>query len=310
MKILYVARFGPRDNQDEEAIAWAFKELGHEVFRIEEHQSGMALGLRADFLLFHKWSDVETMAKVSNIGHFNATKRGVPCFLWFFDLVDGKEESLVRRSWFRKKWVAEVEPYCTAAFYTDGDWVAKNPVGRVHLLQGADERVAGPGEPLHPGMGPTAPILFLGMPNHGEKRLAHLAELEKRFGDRFHVMGGGSRTRKHGRELADICASTKIVIAPDGPCSDRYWSNRVYLITSLGGFLLHPYCAELTLQYEPDKELKFYRSRPELENLIDYYLSNDWERQRMALAGYEATVARHTYKHRCADLIREVQQRI
>ena len=211
----------------------------------------------------------------------------------------------------------DITPHCTLLFLTDGDAVAEDQSGKfVWLMQGADERVAGPGKALAPN--PYPPILFTGMVNHGLKRRSHVEHLKERWGERFLVMGdGGPRYRKHGRELADVFASVKVVVAPDGPSTDCYWSNRVYLTLGLGGFLLHPFCKGLRDQYQ-DYELVMYHDRDELDDMIECFLMRkspatgvdfDESRELHREAGLKVTMERHLYRHRVEELLRIVKER-
>lgn len=316
MRILFVAKHDSGDNDDEGAVAHALTALGHDVVKVHELRKHRKPGdedlLRArdyDFCLFFKWGTVSEIQQVA-----------VPRAFWFFDMVrpvDG-DPTLSARSAHRVQWMNDVMEYCTTGFCTDGDWVDhwnNDPRSRrqgklYHLMQGADERYIGFGTPIPGYDGPE--ILFTGMINHGQKRAAHVAHLKDRYGSRFGVLGdGGPRHRKHGRALADLFASVKIVVAPDGPNTDLYWSNRVYLTTGLGGFLLHPYCAGLEQQYSPN-DLRYYHSPDDLDHLIDFFLQEDGPDGRLAWAkkGYEATISKSLYRHRCEVLIDVMKERL
>lgn len=228
------------------------------------------------------------------------------------------DPTLHARSLTRIAWCRDVLPHVLLGFHTDGDWVAADTSGKLRwLMQGFDERVAGFGRHV-PKDGRAfmpdevrPPILFTGMVNHGRKRAEHVEHLIQRWGDRFKVMGdGGPKWRKHGRELADVFASVKIVVAPDGPSTDRYWSNRVYNTLGLGGFLLHPYCKGLEDQYGWPHELPVYENREHLDELIGFYLdsANELRRKALMIEGHSATMQRHLYRHRVAGLLRMVKE--
>lgn len=312
MKIIFIAKHGSGDNDDEGAVAHALRELGHDVTLVHElkrhrdpvQRHDLSRGT-FDLCLFFKWE---------NVGEIGDLSRRVPCVLWYFDLVaNDTDPTLAARMRGRREWFKAVMPYCRAGFVTDGDWadrwnteadrkasVVTTP--RLHwLTQGMDERVAG----LGVGIGPGPDILFTGMVHHGRKRADHVARLRERYGDRFHVLGdSGPRHRLHGRKLADLFATAGVVVAPDGPVTDRYWSNRVYLTCGLGGFLLHPRCEGLTRQYEPGTELEYYADRRHLEDMINFYLDRSEARTLMKLAGLKATLERNLYRHRVAELIK------
>lgn len=324
MRILFVAKHGDHDNQDELAITHALTKLGHEVIEVQElrrhrpfQEDIISAVKRAsggssefDFCLFLKWEVVSEIAVVA---------RMMPCCFWYFDLISNTDDpTLSDRMAWRRRWFNDVIPHCVTAFLTDGDWVEEvngDSAGwgrpKVHwLMQGADERYVGMGESIY-GKHPEVSypdILFTGTRYHGAKRADHITRLERRYGSRFGVIGENQRQspRRHGRELADLFASCKVVVAPDGPCTDRYWSNRVYLTAGFGGYLIHPLCKGLEPHYNT-AELRQYRDRDELERMIDYALECPSEIPTMRMFGLNATVQRNLYRHRCewlADVMR------
>jgi hypothetical protein len=299
MHVIYVANHRPHDNLDEEAIAWSLMKLGHTVTPIRE-DGAKFVGvdkLDADFLLFHKWEDYDVMAKVR-----------IPMVGWYFDLISNRDDpTLARRMDVRRKWFSKVLPHCKLMFFTDGDWVDADTTGKLRFLpQGCDERVAGFGKAPKSDRG-RPPILFTGMVNHGRKRTEHIERLQARYGNMFEVFGDrfGPNYRVHGRCLADLMAD-RIVIAPDGPGTDRYWSNRVWLTLSLGGFLLHPYCSGLKAYYT-EEQLVTYHDRDQLEALIDHNLQHPEARVEAVRKGYDRTLKEHTYKQRCKELVNTVK---
>jgi len=316
MKILFVAKHGSGDNNDEDAVTYALRQLGHEVttvhemrrHRSTEEEAMLRQSSSFDFCLFFKW---DTQSEIEAIK--------CPKAFWYFDMVQSVEDdpTLKARSDYRVEWMNRVIPQCLVGFCTDGDWVNDWNKGTVHednnklvnLTQGADERYIGLGEPMSSYNG--GDILFTGMVNHGQKRAAHVAHLRQRYGDRFSVLGdGGPRHRLHGRALADLFASVKVVVAPDGPNTDRYWSNRVYLTTGLGGLLIHPMCEGLFKHYSMN-ELMYYENAEHLDQVIDMVLTlSDEQRLEIRKAGLKAATERNLYRHRCVQLVKEVEARL
>lgn len=312
MRILYVAKHDSGGGDDEGAITHALTALGHEVQRLREERGKYAFRVanRTDLLFFHGWRDVGML-------RFFGGK--APRVFWNFDLVEWVgDPSLEARNRARLAWMRDVLPHVELGFCTDGDWVERVNSGGAGegffpgkgklywLMQGADERVIGLGEGWgEPGREEfLTPLLFLGTA-HGAARKGWVAELTARYHGHFlHTRRG-----YYGRDLANRLAGTKVVVAPDVPVTDRYWSNRVYVTLGAGGLLLHPSSAGLAEQYGPDKELVFYRDRGELCEKIDRYLVQPGERRRLALAGLERTRAAHLYQHRCRELLRVVAER-
>lgn len=300
MKILYIAKHGPHDNQDEDAIAHALRVLGHEVFCIQQKDRGSVIhtikAYPADFCLFHKWDNLDTMRELS---------RRMPMFCWFFDLVDLRDLGFGPRSDSRINWMNSITPYCRGLFLTDGDYVdrmqSEGSTKFISLSQGMDERVAGPG---YKAYDPIA-LLFTGTSIHGTVRQDFVLFMRETYKDHFAVVGEhGARNRVHGRELANLFASARIVIGPEGPVTDRYWSNRAYLTCGLGGFLIHAYSAGLLEQYP---HLDMYRSREDLTTKISLYLSDSNYRENTIHTNYQHTMRYHLYRHRCETLIETVK---
>lgn len=313
MKILFIAKHGPIDNQDEDAVTYALTQLEHEVVCVEENPRRRkesekeleSIALTCDFALGFKCPTISLLGNLP-----------CPKVIWYFDKVgDGGDTSLTPRSKSRIAWFRDMLPYCRIAFITDGDFVASNPWDYTRkgvikqLMQGTDERFIGFGQYPKDSIEQPPEIVFAGMVNHGQDRAAHIRHLQGRWNSHFGILGdGGLGRRIHGRQLADYFSATKIVVSPQGPNTDRYWSNRVYLTTGLGGFLLHPYCDGLVDHYTPNKDLIYYHDWKELDDLIVYYLNNDTAREEMRQAGYERTIKDHLYRHRCQTLIKLVEE--
>lgn len=294
MKIGYVAKHDSGGSDDEGAIVYALEKLGHEVLRLRESRGSRAHHLACDFILFHKWSDTLAMKRCR-----------VPLVFWYFDLVDYPDPTLLHRNEQRKDWMRRITPLVRLGFCTDGDWVSRDTSGKLHVLrQGADERIVGLGEP-YPNV--SYDILLTGIrAGGGRKRISFIDEMRKTYGDRFyHVQTGVYR-----EELKRLIASSKIVVAPDGPVTDSYWSNRVYNALGFGAFLLHPYCRELVGEYLPWKDFLFYANRDHLHQLIASSLAHPLSRKVVSDGGLAYTKEKHLYRHRCEELVRIVKEKL
>lgn len=303
MKILFVAKHGEHDNSDEDAVAFALEKLGHQVIKVHElqrHRNGVdPLKVDADMCLFFKWESYFEVAEIA---------KRMPVFCWYFDLISSTDQTLAKRMEFRRMWFDRMLPHLTLFFCTDGDWVVqRDDTDKMRwLMQGMDERVAGLGtrsEVLPP------PILFTGTPNHGEARRQQISLLQDRYKDKFQMIGaGGPNGRIHGRNLADLFASVKCVVAPIGPVTNLYWSNRVYLTTGLGGALLHPSTFNIHEHYS-GMEIVYYDGIQDCYNVVEQMIDTRWEvidiwRQ----SGFNRTMAEHTYFHRCQTMMKWIQE--
>lgn len=288
--IAYLAKHQSGGNDDEGSIAFALEQLGHRVERLREYKAIHAHKMPGDFMLVHHCSDFHSLRRVT-----------IPKVFWCFDLIDAKDRLVGVRSHSRTTWVREATEVCDLGFLTDGDWVDQDKTGKLHWLpQGADERRLDMQVTSEPG----AELLFLGIAKNGTKRLSFVQVMRERYGDRFqHVERG-----VYGESFVQVVRNAAINVAPDGPVSDRYFSNRCVNVLGAGGFLLHPYSRAIADMYP--EGVVFYRSREELHQLIAEYLERPEERRRIAAAGLEQTKAKHLYRHRCVELLRVVKERL
>ncbi len=311
MKVLYVANHGQtRSNDDEGSIADAFVRLGHKVECLPETDSPLsdwvmeAMSREFDMLLFHKWCNANTLQQLK-----------LPKVFWYFDLVNWPGDPTIRaRCKTRIDWMSTMIPIVDAGFCTDGTWVEKaNAYPEVAnkliwLTQGADQRIATRlGFDVHKRHG----LLFTGIKRQGGLgRLSFVENIHDTYGEAD--KGGEFKhisTGCYGKTLLHEMAKAQIILAPDSPVTNNYWSNRVYITLGFGGFILHPYCSELAKQYQDGMEIVFYHNRDELHKLILYYLENPAEAQAIAKAGYERTKKEHLYVHRVESLIKTLTDR-
>lgn len=294
MNITYVARHGQNDsNDDEGAIAYALEQLGHKVTCIHESKGRLAFRHPGDFLLFHKWNNVVGMKQ-----------SGMPRVFWFFDLVEHHDKDLASRCKSRKDWMRMAMQQVILGFCTDGGWVANDTTRKlIKLEQGVDERILGHKSSSEDRI----PILFTGITKGGgETRISFVETMAQKYGKKFVQVESGVYRQK----LADLVGRADIVVAPDGPITDSYWSNRVYLMLGLGAFLLHPHCKDLEQHYKDGVELVYYRNRDELHSKIAYYQERPEQREQIRLAGLARTKAEHTYRHRCTKLLEAVEEKL
>lgn len=292
MKILYVAKHHQRSsNDDEGSVSYALQALGHEVIEMQEQHGARDINKhRADFVLFHHWRECTVASRL-------------PKVFWCFDLIDYPDPSIEVRCKTRVRWAEQARDASIIGFHTDGDWVARDTTGKLHwLMQGADERIVGRGDPKR--VTSKFDILFTGMSRGGGRlRESFVEEMHHRWSSKFTQIPAGS----YRETLASVLANTKIAVAPDSPCTPRYWSNRVYTTLGFGGFLLHPYCDGLLHHYTAN-ELAMYGDREHLHSIIDYFLAMTAEqRTEISERGMQRTMKDHLYRHRVAELIEKVK---
>ena len=186
MKVLYIAKHGSGDNDDEGAITYALRKLNHTVHCVKEPYAEAALQIRdADLLLFHKLERFDVIQQCD-------AKAKV---FWYFDLVEYPDETLKERNSVRSEWIRRATELVHVGFCTDGDCVLRDTTGKlVRLTQGMDERFYGYG---HRIFGQNPPLLFAGSRSVrcGVERSSHVAELLEKYGSRMRVVEGRRRVQ-------------------------------------------------------------------------------------------------------------------
>ena len=294
-RICYIARHGCGGNQDEEAIAFALRKLGHEVDCVQE-RFAVDITARCDFALFHHWSNFAAMKTLRSLGY--------PLVFWNFDLVSWPDPTLEARNRARVEWMREVMEIVDIGFCTDADYAAKHPSTLVWLPQGADERVMGSDHTNDKVRNILLTCMVQGCGTQRESFYNEMTNMKNYTGVLYAAKG------MYREELRKEIGRSRMVVCPDSPVTHRYWSNRVWNACGFGAFTLHPYCRELAKMYTDGKEIVFYDSIEHLHKLIKFWLEDDLQRAAIGRAALERTRAHHTYRHRCEVLVSTVRERL
>lgn len=298
MKILYVGKHAQaKSNDDEGAIAHALEELGHTVWCLQESRADQDVRkyTRADLCLFHHWDGVEEIKYL---------RRYMRVVFWYFDLIDFPDPTLTSRNSARKAWMDRIRPHVDMGFCTDGDWVAKRSgdgLPRLRwLMQGADERVMG-----RMDLEKKYDILFTGIDRKGGMgRERFVNHMKNTYRERFHHITNGC----HRESLRNTIGHSRLVVAPNSPITNLYWSNRVYLSLGFGACMLHPWCDRLMDHYTHGEEILFYTDLKDMDIKIEMLCANPEKITQIGEAGYLRTVQEHTYRHRVESLLKQVLQ--
>jgi spore maturation protein CgeB len=86
----------------------------------------------------------------------------------------------------------------------------------------------------------------------------------------------------------------------------RHLRLRDFEVPMTGSFYMPEYSDELAEYYEIDKEIVTFRSVEELVEKARYYLPRDYERTRIADAGYKRAMREHTWTMRFTKLFRQL----
>jgi hypothetical protein len=285
MKICYLGNFQNKfSDTTEKHISSAFRSLGHEVIEYNEADFNIdkILALQPDLFFFHKGGEMVGIQLPQLVELLNKLTCKKVC--WYFDkFFQGREQ-----------WAEIVIPFCDYVFVTDGSYMRRKNFKNVYYLNqgiGAENAVLGtPQEHL------TSDIAFTGS-LYGDRH-AWAKSLTEVYGNRFKIFN-----YSFGKNLCDLCASTKIFVAPRYPSDDHYWSSRIYMIIGSGGFLIHPRLEGLKTEFKENEHLVMYKDGRELREKIDYYLEHEEERKKIQMAGFEFVKAHYTYVDRVKELL-------
>lgn len=287
--------------------------MGHEVIRLQE---GAATGnqildesLGSQALIFvhtHKWNtpglSIDTV--------FRRLKEAkIPTLTFHLDLWLGLE---------REKDLHDDPFYKTIGhfFATDklmADWFNKNTDVKGHYIPAGvyDKEVYIASEPTPH----SNDVIFVGSKRyHSEwEYRPHLINwLGDTYRDRFTHAGGDGKTGTiRGDELNRVYSNSKVAIG-DTLCIGfdypYYFSDRLFESTGRGGFTIFPYIKGIEDCFDIGKEIITYDfgDFKQLQELIDYYLEHDDEREKIRQAGFERTKRDHTYRQRWEAILKEV----
>jgi glycosyltransferase involved in cell wall biosynthesis len=158
-------------------------------------------------------------------------------------------------------------------------------------------------------------VIFVGSKryHHEHKYRAELIDFLKRiYGKRFlHVGGDGDTGTVRGNDLNRIYAKSKIAVGDSLNIDFNYpyyTSDRLFESTGRGGFTIYPRIKGLEEYFIDGKEIVFYEhgNLEDLKSKIDKYLDDNSTRELIRLNGHKRTKQEHTYAHRWASILKEL----
>jgi len=307
--VAFLGNFGV-DYSSENHHARSIEALGHEVIKLQE-------GVASDTEIYEKAKNADVLVWVhthgwqtpgdiiSTIKQLKAN--GVKIISYHLDLWFGIE----------RHHDLEDDPFYKQLDYffaTDRkmcDWFTKNTdVKGVYLQAGVFHEEANMVE-----LPKTRDVIFVGSKGYHPEwpyRPQLINWLKEQYGARFtHVGGDGDTGTVRGDALNQMYGSAKVAVG-DSLCLNfdypSYWSDRVYETLGRGGFMIHPYIEGMEEHFTDKEHLVFYKfgDFDQLKYLIEYYLYNTEEREKIRKAGHEHVKKNHTYINRWQTIINEV----
>ena len=97
------------------------------------------------------------------------------------------------------------------------------------------------------------------------------------------------------KEVYAIYQNSKINLNISLHCIETGIPQRVFDVLAAGGFLLTNYQEELERYFTPGKDLVVFHNQEELNELVEYYLAHDVEREEIAKNGQRTVWEKHNY---------------
>jgi len=154
------------------------------------------------------------------------------------------------------------------------------------------------------GVEKDVPVSFIGQP-HGDRRA--VIDRLRAAGIKVEVYGTGWGRRLSFEEMIMMFNRTKVNLNLNNAADARFKQikGRNFEVPACGGFLLTGAPENLPEYYEPGMEVAVFGDVTDMIEKVRYYLKNEAERERVALAGYERTMKEHTSEHRLNAIFSE-----
>lgn len=140
-------------------------------------------------------------------------------------------------------------------------------------------------------------VCFVGHINSGN-RVEFLDRMFKEFPNFYYG-------QRRFEEAAEVYGKTKVCL--NISMLDDI-NMRTFEVMGAGGFLLTNRIPTIEELFEDGKHLVLYNTLDEAVDKTRYYLAHDSERERIALAGYNEVVAKHTIDHRVAKFLEVINK--
>ena len=307
MTILMIGNFQvPYTTENHWALS--YEKLGHKVLKFQENEARTQhiyqQGKNADLIHYvhtHKWNTPGNFAIGELLKKFES--RSIPTISVHLDYWRGlKREIDVNHHPFWKT------QYVFTADGGSNQWYRDKGINHFYLPAGVLEEECYIGDWKEKF---AYDVIFVGSRNYHpewEHRPKLIDWLESTYGDKFKRFAGDVEPHRtvRGRTLNDIYASAKVVIG-DSLCLDYkhrdYFSDRLFETTGRGGFIIFPEIKGIRDFFTEDELVTYkFGKFSMLQDLIDYYLERNEEREKIQLAGHLRTKHHHTYTHRVKQI--------
>lgn len=295
MKILSIGNFGTGwDGSicDEEHIAKALEDLGHEVIRVQrEGFSNPGIHIaeeKQDFILIAQWDRYY----LSTVGLLKS-QNSCPVVYWAFDYqADGQEwhERLIKESdLYLSKRIADSK-------YPNWQWCSQDfaPQFLTKYVEPVEKDID---------------VLFTGSYLPWATERNEIMELvASKYNLVIHSVNAwpqGNLGSVMDHELPKLYARAKIILSVDHTYERGYWSDRNSQIIACGGFCLfrHVPMSEAVFR----SNITYFWGKEDVLDSIDYWLEHDEDREYIANEAYDNSPY-YKVKERVADMLNIVRE--
>ncbi len=279
-----------------------FEKVGFQVdaynYRTRMRQLGTPDKMWNDFQQFLNGKRYELIifSKVNNLHPELVTyaSRFGKTWYWFMDNLD-----LAKR--IHADEYAKRADFVSATSEEVSEWFQKVNPNTFQIIEGFD-----PDTYFHEDLPKVYDLLFVG--NATEKRINDLRLL--RNGQMLTVFGNGwppdfdAKPPIYNEELRKAICQSKIVL---NLVHSNIFSDRVILTAASGGFVLSQACPDLRKHFRRKRHLDWFRTADEAQQLINYYLTNEKEREKIARSGMRYVRRKYSWEAVCSEILEKSQ---
>jgi hypothetical protein len=312
LRVAYLGNFVP-GHSTENHVAGSLEALGHQVTRIQEGSVAAASVAEAVALVraeLFMWTQTLSLAEAGGsiterAGMLEAIRStGIPSLGFHLDRWWGldREHRIHEEPFFRVDLLATADGGHDAAWREAGVNHVWSPPGVYHA-----EAIDGQPRSIF-----RSDVAFVGSwdgyghPEWEPDRMAMLAHLRARYGDRFKMWPPRGSHAIRGADLNSLYASVKVTVGDSCLAGNpaRYWSDRVPETTGRGGFIVHPHVEGLSV-YHPNVETFPLGDHAHMVELVDSYLADAERREAARQVAAAETRQGNTYRDRLPVLLEQ-----
>lgn len=111
----------------------------------------------------------------------------------------------------------------------------------------------------------------------------------------------------HMNKTCEIFNLSKINLNIHHPHTKESVNLRAFEIPATKSFQLSDYFKDMKNMFKLKKEIICYEDEKDLRELLDYYLENEEERNKISIAGYKRVIKDHTFIHRFKEMFEKIK---